>query len=77
MGIESPVCTGKQGSKYVGINDGENDALKTSRSTGELWGEEAPEFIKAGKKVLYTKASLDKFLSKFPTYTNNAQVGRG
>jgi hypothetical protein len=74
MGIESPVLTSRQGSAYLGINDGKTDGLKASRSTGILWGTTAPEFIKAGKKVLYRKAVLNKFLEQFESYANNAQV---
>ncbi len=51
--IKPVVLTPTQASKYIGI-DTKTDALKASRSTGMLWGVEAPAFIKAGKKkVLY------------------------
>lgn len=64
----------KQASNYIGI-DTQTDALKTSRSTGVLWGVEAPKFIKTGaRKVIYLKADLDDFLNQFDRYTNNAQV---
>ncbi len=65
----------RQASQYIGIET-DLDALKASRSTGMLWGVEAPKFIKTGaKKVLYLKTDLDEFLAQFPKQTNNAQVG--
>ena len=60
---------------YIGINS-KGDPLKSSRSTGILWGVPAPEFIKAGdKKILYRVYALDEFLDQFQSYSNNAQVG--
>ena len=59
---------------YIGI-DTECDALKTSRSTGVLWGVPAPRFIKAGsKKILYRVSDLNEFLDQFESYSNNAEV---
>lgn len=76
MNINPVVLTPQQASNYIGINS-EGDALKSSRSTGVLWGVSAPKFIKAGsKKVLYRVSDLDNFLSQFESYTNNAQVGQ-
>ena len=68
------VLTPRQASVYIGI-DTKNDALKTSRSTGVLWGVGAPKFIKAGpKKILYKLSDLDEFLSQFESFSNNAEV---
>ncbi|NOQ15364.1 MAG: hypothetical protein GQ583_12920 [Methyloprofundus sp.] len=76
MNINPAVLTPQQASNYIGINS-EGDALKSSRSTGVLWGVSAPKFIKAGsKKVLYRVSDLDNFLAQFESYTNNAQVGQ-
>lgn len=76
MNINPAALTPQQASNYIGINS-EGDALKSSRSTGVLWGVSAPKFIKAGsKKVLYRVSDLDNFLAQFESYTNNAQVGQ-
>ena len=75
MDIQPVVLTPNQASNYIGINT-DGDALKSSRSTGMLWGCTAPKFIKAGsKKVLYRVTDLDIFISQFEAYSNNAQVG--
>jgi len=67
--------TPTQATKYIGI-DSDGDALKTSRSTGTLWGMTAPRFRKAGtKKIVYLRVDLDEFLDQLEGYTNNAQVG--
>ena len=76
MNIKPAVLTPQQAGNYIGI-DSETDALKSSRSTGILWGVASPKFIKAGsKKVLYRVSDLDNFLAQFESYTNNAQVGQ-
>ena len=73
--MNQAALTPHQASVYIGI-DTDGDALKVSRSTGTLWGLNAPKFIKAGsKKVLYLKEDLDEFLAQFERYSNNAQVG--
>lgn len=72
--ITSPVLSPIKASKYLGI-DTETDALKSSRSTGILWGVTAPEFLKCGRKVLYRVEILNEWLEQFEHhYTNNAQV---
>ena len=72
--ITPTVLTAHQASRYIGI-DTKTDALKKSRSTGILWGVQAPMFIKAGpKKILYRKTDLDDFINQFDSYANNAQV---
>ncbi len=69
--------TPKQACDYLGI-DTETDALKKSRSTGILWGTQAPKFCKVGtKKVIYLKEDLDSFLESFERYDNNAQIEAG
>jgi len=76
MNINPAVLAPPQAGNYIGINS-EGDALKSSRSTGLLWGVSAPKFIKVGsKKVLYRISDLDDFLAQFESYTNNAQVGQ-
>jgi len=71
--IKSPVLTPAQASQYIGINT-QSDALKASRSTGQLWGVAPPPFMKCGRKVLYKVSDLDEWLSQFTSYTNNAQI---
>ena len=74
--MNQAALTPHQASVYIGI-DTDSDALKASRSTGTLWGVNAPKFIKAGKKkVLYRVSDLDEFLAQFQSYSNNAQVAR-
>ncbi len=48
-------------------------SLKRSRRTGKLWGVKAPEFKKAARKVIYLRATLDKWVDELPTYQNTAQ----
>lgn len=72
--VNPPVMTPKQASIYLGI-DTNTDALKSSRSTGILWGVPSPEYMKCGSKILYRKSVLDSWLEQFPTATNNAQLG--
>jgi len=72
--IKPAVLTPIKASNYLGI-DTEKDALKSSRSTGVLWGLKAPKFIKAGKKkIIYPVINLDEFLAQFQEYTNTAQI---
>jgi len=72
--MHQAALTPKQATRYIGI-DSDTDALKASRSTGMLWGVEAPIFIKAGKKkILYRMSDLDNFLQQFKRYSNNAQI---
>ncbi len=71
--IKPPVLPPIPASQYLGI-DTDKDALKSSRSTGILWGVKAPEFLKCGRKILYRVETLDKWLEQFQGYTNNAQV---
>jgi len=68
------MLTPQQATQYIGI-DSKADALKNSRSTGVLWGVQAPKFIKAGpKKILYKRSDLDEFLAQFDSYLNTAQI---
>lgn len=61
--IQQAAYTPHQASNYIGI-DTDGDALKASRSTGILWGVEAPRFTKVGdKKIIYMRADLDAFLA--------------
>jgi len=72
---EQLAYTPKQASRFIGI-DSDTDSLKTSRSTGVLWGLPAPKFCKAGlKKVIYKRKDLIEFLDQFDSIQNNAQVG--
>jgi len=73
--IIQAAFTPHQAGQYIGI-DSDGDALKASRSTGMLWGVQAPLFTKAGdKKIIYMRTDLDDFLAQFKRYSNNAQVG--
>ena len=67
------VCvalTNDQGAAYIGASP---HSLKSSRRTGLLWGMPAPEFKKAARKVIYIRATLDKWVDQLPTYQNTAQ----
>jgi len=71
---QQAALTARQASQYIGIET-EGDALKPSRSSGTLWGLDAPRFIRAGnKKIIYLKADLDAFLDGLETFANNAQA---
>jgi len=74
MTIQQAAFTPIQAANYIGI-DTDTDALKSSRSTGILWGITAPLYKKAGvKKVIYLKADLDSFLTELPSYRSTAQT---
>ena len=67
------VCvalTNDQAASYIGASE---HSLKRSRRTGLLWGIQAPEFKKAARKVIYMRATLDKWVDELPTYQNTAQ----
>ena len=72
--VNSEILTPKQATKFIGI-ESDQDALKASRSNGTLWGVTAPPFLKCGRKVLYKRSELLKWLDQFPCVTNNAQLG--
>lgn len=52
-------------------------SLKMSRNTGVLGGRPAPNFKRAGRKVIYLRVVLDSWLEELPTYRNSAQVVGG
>jgi|GEM_PF-6211952 len=74
--VSPPVVSAIGATKYLAIetNKPNTDGLKTSRSTGTLWGVKAPPFLKCGRKVLYRITDLDEWLAQFQKVTNNAQV---
>ena len=47
--------------------------LKNSRSTGVLFGREAPQYIKMGRRVVYKRSDLLEWLEGFPTYQNTTE----
>lgn len=49
------------------------NSLKISRSTGQLFGVQAPAFLKMGFSVRYKIATLDDWLSQFAEKSNTAQ----
>lgn len=74
--IHPPVLAPPDAALYLGIRSKGGDPLKSSRSTGLLWGVPAPSFIKAGaSKIIYPVLGLDEFLARFKIYRNNAEVG--
>lgn len=50
---------------YLGIS---SKALRLSRRSGKLSGRTAPTFRKMGRKYVYFKADLDKWLEELPHY---------
>lgn len=68
-----PFCVAMnndQAAAYIGAS---GHSLKRSRRTGMLWGIPAPEFKKAARKVVYIRATLDRWVDSLPTYQNTAQ----
>ena len=49
------------------------NTLKNSRSTGILFGREAPPFIKLGRKVAYRRKDLLDWIASFPTFNNTTE----
>lgn len=47
--------------------------LKNSRSTGILFGREAPRYVKMGRRVVYKRSDLLEWLDGFPTYQNTTE----
>ena len=64
------ALTNDQAAAYIGAA---KNSLKSSRRTGLLWGMPAPEFKKAARKVIYLRATLDKWVDQLPTYQSTAQ----
>jgi len=48
-------------------------ALRTSRTTGTLFGRPTPRYIKRGGKVGYKGETLEKFNNQFQEQENTAQ----
>ena len=57
-----------QAAEYLGTTP---FTLKTSRCTGLLWGQPAPEFIKLKRAVRYRKETLDEWLVSLPEEQKN------
>ena len=57
--------------EYMGVSP---NSLKISRRTGTLCGWQAPEYKKMDRKVIYLRATLDKWLADLPSYKNTAQT---
>jgi len=72
--MNNEIFDAKQASKYLKINEGLSDALRMSRSTGKLWGLDAPKFLKGAAKVLYRKSDLDAFISKMQVIGGNTEA---
>ena len=49
------------------------NTMKNSRSTGTLFGREAPRYIKMGRRVVYKRSDLLEWLESFPTYQNTTE----
>ena len=47
--------------------------LRTSRTTGSLFGKPTPKFIKRGGKVGYKRETLDTFNAQFHEQSSTAQ----
>ena len=73
----APDCLAFDNDDAAGHIGAPPTSLKISRRTGMLWGMPAPEFKKAGRKVIYLRATLDKWVENLPTYQNTAQSEAG
>jgi hypothetical protein len=71
-GILKLLLTENEVSKVLSIPA---NTLRASRSTGRLWGVQAPAFLKFGNRtVRYRVTDVTKWLDKFETYNNTAQT---
>lgn len=57
--------------EYIGVSP---VSMKMSRTSGLLCGVDAPEFKRAGRKIIYMRKELDKWLDGLPVFKNNAQA---
>ena len=65
------LVSNKEASQYIGCAA---NSLKQSRVTGQLFGVQAPAFLKMGYNIRYKLTTLDKWLSQFTEKQNTAQT---
>jgi hypothetical protein len=65
------LLTTKKASKYLGIPEA---TLRSSRTTGLLYGQETPKYKKIGRMVFYPMVELDKWLNSIPTVSHVGEV---
>ena len=61
----------KEAAHYCGVSV---ELLNQARSKGEVNGIQGPDFYKIGKKVLYTKESLDSWIDSFAQAASLAEL---
>ncbi len=61
----------KQAAKYLCVSE---ISIRNSRITGLLGGIKAPCFRKIGRKVIYLKADLDRWLEALPEFENTTHM---
>jgi predicted DNA-binding transcriptional regulator AlpA len=66
-----PLLDEQQAAEVVGTT---RKSLKDSRHKGELFGEEAPRYLKMGRSVRYRLSELIRFREQFSEYANTAEA---
>jgi len=64
----------KQVSSENGVS---HNSIRASRSTGLLWGQQAPTYLKIGTKVLYKREVIEAWFAQFEQVNNTAQARMG
>lgn len=54
-----------------------HNSLRISRTTGNLWGQQAPSYIKIGHRVLYKREVIENWFAQFESVNNTAQAKLG
>ena len=69
--IDNKAINSKEAARYLCVSE---ISIRNSRITGLLGGIKAPNFRKIGRKVIYLKADLDRWLDDLPTFENTTQM---
>ena len=64
------ILSNKEASQYLNCA---SNSLKQSRSTGTLFGVQAPAYIKLGFNIRYKLSTLDDWLNQFKEQLNTSQ----
>lgn len=70
LALKKSVLPNKEAAVYIGCAP---NSLKQSRVTGQLFGVQAPAFLKMGVSVRYKIGTLDDWLDQFAEQSNTAQ----
>ena len=54
-----------------------HNSLRISRTSGVLWGQQAPSYIKIGHRVLYKRKVIEDWFAQFESVNNTTQAKLG